>query len=94
MEYLKEQILKTLLEADNIKYKNMTIWFKKIVNGKKKCCKSISLQFHPKHWELLLCETNGALKGRKEDTCYDFNIHFLGVFFSYTNWDYNCKINT
>jgi hypothetical protein len=32
---------------------------------------------------------NGAKKGRKEDTCFDFNIHFLGVFFSYTNWDYN-----
>lgn len=70
----------------------MTIWFNKKVNGKKRyCSKSISLSFHPQHWKLLNCSTNGAKKGNKKDTCYDLNIHFLGLFFSYTNWDYNSK---
>jgi len=73
----------------------MTIWFNKMVSGEKKyCSKSISLSFHPKHWKLLQWKSNGAKFGRKEDRCYDLNIYFLGVFFSYTNWDYNCKINT
>ncbi len=68
----------------------MTIWFNRKFNGVKKyCSKSISLNFCPQHWRMVKAWTNGAKKGRKEDTCFDFNIHFLGVFFSYTNWDYN-----
>ncbi len=68
----------------------MTIWFSRKFNGVKKyCSKSISLRYHPNHWKLHQWKTNGALKGRMEDTCYDLNIYFLGIFFSYTNWDYN-----
>jgi hypothetical protein len=68
----------------------MTIWFNKKVNGNKRyCSKSVSLSFYPQHWKLLNCSTNGAKKGNKEDTYYDLNIYFLGLFFSYTNWDYN-----
>jgi len=68
----------------------MTIWFSRKFNGVKKyCSKSISFNFHPQHWKLLLCKTNGAKKGRMEDTCYNLNIHFLGIFLSYANWDYN-----
>jgi len=60
----------------------MTLWFNK-------CSKSISINFHRKHFKMMKAWNNGAVKGRKEDTCFDFNIHFLGIFFSYTNWDYN-----
>ncbi len=68
----------------------MTIWFSRKINGEKRyCSKSIRLNFHPQHWRLAQWSDNGALKGRMEDTCYDFNIYFLGVFFSYTNWDFN-----
>jgi len=69
----------------------MTFWFDNKINGVKKyCSKSISFRFLPQHWRLLQWKNNGALKGRKEDTCYDLNIYILGIFFSYTNWDYNC----
>ena len=68
----------------------MTIWFSRKFNGVEKYySKSISLRFAPKHWRMIKYFTNGAVKGRKEDTRYDFNIHCLGIFFSYTNWDYN-----
>lgn len=68
----------------------MTIWFNKISNGEKMyCSKSISLRFLPQHWKLIQWKNNGAIKGNKEDTCYDLNIYILGVFFSYTNWSYN-----
>lgn len=68
----------------------MTIWFNKKVNGiKKYCSKSISVRFLPQHWKMIKAFTNGAKKGRTEDKCFDFNIHFLGIFLSYTNWDYN-----
>ena len=68
----------------------MTIWFSRKFNGVKGyCSKSISLRFLPQHWKLHQWKTNGALKGRKEDTCYDINIYCLGIFFLYTNWDYN-----
>lgn len=68
----------------------MTIWFSRKFNGVKKyCSKSISINFRPKHWRMVKYFDNGAVKGNKEHTCYDFNIHFLGIFFSYTNWDYN-----
>lgn len=68
----------------------MTIWFSRKINGVKRyCSKSISLHFHPQHWRLIQWKNNGALKGRKEDTCYDLNIYFLGIFFSYTDWHYN-----
>lgn len=68
----------------------MTIWFNRKINGEKKyCSKSISIVFHPNHWKLLYAKSNGAKRGVKEHTCFDFNIHFLGIFFSYTNWDFN-----
>jgi len=70
----------------------MTIWFNKNNNGKKRYfTKSISLKFYPQHWKLLQWKDNGALKGKKEDSCYDLNIYFLGVFLGYTNWDYNSE---
>jgi hypothetical protein len=70
----------------------MTIWFNKKVNGTKRyCSKSISIWFYPQHWRIIHWHNNGALKGRKEDTCYDCNIMFLGFRFGYTNWDYNHK---
>lgn len=71
----------------------MTIWFSRTINGEKRhCSKSIRISFHPKHWRLLQCSTNGAIRGRKEDRIYDLNIYILGVFFGYTNWDYNWDI--
>ncbi len=72
----------------------MTIWFSKKINGEKRyCSKSISLNFHLRHWALMQCKSNGAIKGRVGDTCYDLNIYILGLFFSYTNWDYNSHID-
>lgn len=72
----------------------MTIWFNKKINGEKRyCSKSISFRYYPQHWKLLQWKSNGALKGRKEDTCYDLNIYFLGFFFGYTNWDYNSGLS-
>lgn len=68
----------------------MTILFNKKFNGVKRYgSKSVSIRFLPQHWKMIKVYNNGAKKGRKEDTCFDFNIHFLGIFFSYTNWDYN-----
>jgi len=68
----------------------MTIWFSRKINGAKRfCSKSISIRFRPQHFKMIKAFNNGAKKGIKEDKCFDFNIHFLGVFFSYTNWDYN-----
>jgi hypothetical protein len=45
------------------------------------------LRFLPQHWKSFHWKNNGAIKGI--DKCYDLNIHFLGLFFSYTNFDYN-----
>ena len=68
----------------------MTIWFSKKFNGVKKCCsKSISINYYTSHWKLFSISDNGAKKGNKQDTCYELNIQFLGISFSYTNWDYN-----
>jgi hypothetical protein len=70
----------------------VTIWFSKKFNGVKRyCSKSISINFYPQHWKSYQWKSNGALKSRKEDTCYDLNIYFLGIFLSYTNWDYNIR---
>lgn len=70
----------------------MTIWFNRKINGKKRyCSKSVSIRFLPQHWRLLQWKNNGAIRGDKHHTCYDLNIYFLGIFFSYTNWDYNLK---
>lgn len=70
----------------------MTHWFNKKQNksGDKYHSKSISISFHPKHFKLVRCKSNGAKKGI--DSCYDLNIQFLGIFFSYTNWDYTTAI--
>ncbi len=71
----------------------MTIWFGKKTNKKHiYCSKSISIHFLPQHWKEMRWKSNGSVKGKKEDTCYDLNICFLGVFFSYTNWDYNSNL--
>lgn len=68
----------------------MTIWFSRRFNGKKKyCSKSISLRFVPRHWDKFSLRNNGAQKGNLKDTCFDFNLQFFGIWFSYTNWDYN-----
>ena len=68
----------------------MTFWFNKKINGHKTyCSKSISINFYPQHWRLIKWQSNGAIKGRKEYKCYDLNIYFLGLFFGYTNWDFN-----
>ncbi len=66
----------------------MTIWIRKDFSKNQRINKSISLRFLPQHWRLLQWKNNGARKERKEDTCYDLNIYFLGIFFSYTNWNY------
>lgn len=66
----------------------MTIWFHKKYNGINNYhSRSISINFYPKHWKLIQWKDNQARKGI--DKCYDLNIHFLGILFSYTNWDYN-----
>jgi hypothetical protein len=68
----------------------MTIWFSRKTNGVKRyCSKSISLSFQPRDWKMIKAWNNGAKRGIKEHRCFDFNIHFLGILFSYTNWDYN-----
>ena len=73
-----------------INLENMTIWFNKISNGERMYhSKSITIRFLPQHWKKVQWKSNGAVKGRKEDKCYDFNAHFLGIFFSYINWSYN-----
>lgn len=41
----------------------------------------ISIRFLKQHWKSLQWKSNGAEKGK--DSCYDLNIHFLGIFFSY-----------
>ena len=72
----------------------MVIWFKKRNNGKKIYnSKLIIITYIPKHWKLCQWKTNGALKGVKEHRCYDLNIYFLGICFSYTNWDFNYELN-
>lgn len=45
----------------------------------------ISIRFYPQHFRLISCSTNGAVRGR--DKCYDFNLWFLGIHFSYTNFN-------
>lgn len=65
----------------------MTIWFNKKNNGVKRYySKSISFNFYPQHFKIIKWFTNNAIKGK--DSCYDFNLQLLGIFFSYTNWDY------
>jgi len=82
------------VNINKLKIIKMTIWFNKKNNGiKRYCSKSVSFRYYPQHWKLLQWKSNGALKGRKEDTCYDLNIYFLGFFFGYTNWDYNCGLS-
>ncbi len=66
----------------------MNIWFNNKNNGAKTYkSRVISLRFLPQHWKSFHWKNNGAVKGI--DKCYDLNIHFLGLFFSYTNFDYN-----
>lgn len=60
----------------------MEKWFK--IN---KTQRLISLRFMPKYLFRFHCSNNGAKKGI--DNCYDFNMHFFGIWFSYTNFDYN-----
>ena len=69
---------------------NMEIWFDKKNNWRKAYNgKLLSFRFLPQHWKKVSCSTNGAIKGI--DKCYDLNINFLGLFFSYTNFDYNLQ---
>lgn len=69
----------------------MTYWFSKKTSnvGTEYNSKSISLDYMIQHFWKFHCKSNGAVKG--VDKCYDLNIHFFGVMFSYTNWDYNLK---
>ena len=67
---------------------DMEYWFNKKNNGLKNYkSRLVSLRFLPQHFTKIHCKSNGAKKGI--DKCYDFNIHFVGLFFSYTNFDYN-----
>jgi hypothetical protein len=50
--------------------------------------KNLTLRFLPQHFWKFHWGTNGAKKSNPKDTCYDLNIHFFGVFFSYTNFNY------
>lgn len=70
----------------------MTYWFRK-KKGKNGYyySKSISLKFYRQHFFKFYIGDNGATKGNQKDNCYDLNIHFFGIFFSYTNWDFNCN---
>ena len=63
----------------------MNFWFGKKGNGivNHKC---ISINYHVQHFLVFSCKTNGAIKG--VDSCFDLNIRFFGLFFSYTNFDY------
>ena len=66
----------------------MEYWFNKKNNGIKTYkSRLISLRFLPQHWNKAQWKSNGAKKGI--DKCYDLNIYMLGLFFSYTNFDYN-----
>tara|TARA_R110000787_G_scaffold274050_1_gene381944 strand:- start:355 stop:558 length:204 start_codon:yes stop_codon:yes gene_type:complete len=66
----------------------MEYWFNKKNNGVKTYnSRLVSFRFLPKHWNKAKCKSNGAKKG--VDKCYDLNIYILGLFFSYTNFDYN-----
>ena len=68
----------------------MDYWFNKKNNGIKTYkSRLISLRFLPHHWNKARCKSNGAVKGK--DKCYDYNFNLLGLFFSYTNFDYNEK---
>lgn len=53
----------------------------------------LSISFLPQHWNKIRWGSNGAKKNKKEDTCYDFNVNFLGVFFNYTNFNYSKHLN-
>lgn len=64
----------------------MIIW---IHNKKKMIEKSFSLRFNFHLIYIFYIKSNGALKGRKEDFCYDLNIRFCGIHFNYTNWNFN-----
>jgi hypothetical protein len=78
------------MKSNGIITKNliMEYWFNKKNNGIKTYkSRLISLRFLPQHWNKARCESNGAIKGK--DKCYDYNINILGLFFSYTNFDYN-----
>jgi hypothetical protein len=66
----------------------MEFWFKKKNNGVKDYnSKLISINFIPKHFKTFSSKTNGAIKG--VDKCFDYNLCFYGLMFSYTNFDYN-----
>jgi len=47
--------------------------------------KTININFFPQHWKEIQSKDNGYVKG---DSCYDYNLWFLGINFNYTNW--NC----
>ncbi len=65
----------------------MELWFSKKHNGIRDYnSKLLKLRFVPKYWRLLQWKNNGAIKGKHR--CYDLNIYILGVFFSYSNFDY------
>lgn len=66
-----------------------TIWLYKGKN----IIRSISFKYCP-FWDAPLYSmgSNGARKGIKSDSCYDYNIHFWYFVFSYTNWNYNYKL--
>lgn len=68
----------------------MTFWFNKKTNGIKTYhSKSISIFYYPQHWKIICWTTNGSKKGNPKDKVYDLNIWFLGIGFSYTDWDFN-----
>lgn len=68
----------------------MTYWFsKKISANGYYHSKSIGLHFRLQHFFKFHWGDDGAQKGNPNHTCYDFNVHAFGIFFSYTNWNYN-----
>lgn len=66
----------------------MTFWFCKKGNFNSK---SISLNYYAHHWKTIRFSSNGATKGVKTHTCYQYNIWIFGICFCYTNWNYNFK---
>lgn len=57
----------------------MTYWYNKGNN-------CLTLEYYPQHFKIVSCKNNGAVKGK--DSCYDFNLWFLGLHFSYTDFNF------
>ena len=67
------------------------IWYNRVLWHRWTHTKTFRVSFHPKHWRFVDWHSNGAKKGRLEDKCFDITFRILGLWFNYTDWDYNSK---